>query len=307
MSSSATPLLLAAAAGAATYAALSTLLSSTTTTTPSTPSQNKNNNKNITPAELDNPYEKERALWEYLSMHYARPSEMLAHGVGPRDALEFPQRCAEECGRRAAGMAPRLRALDVGCAVGRSSFEMCRFFDEVVGMDYSQSFVDACERLRENGSERYMAQTEGDLLVEREARVNPSIDRSRATFFQGTACDLPEGLGQFHAVLAANLLCRLPRPHDFLRRLASLVVPGGFVVMPSPYSWLEEYTPREHWVGGYTDKETGRQVGTFDGIRAELEADFELVEERPMPFLIRETARKSQWTVSHLTVWRRRR
>jgi len=63
-------------------------------------------------------------------------------------------------------------------------------------------------------------------------------------FIQGDACALPADLGQFGMVLAANLLCRLPKPRLFLDRLASLVVPGGYVVMPSPYTWLEEFTPK---------------------------------------------------------------
>jgi 2-polyprenyl-3-methyl-5-hydroxy-6-metoxy-1,4-benzoquinol methylase len=34
-----------------------------------------------------------------------------------------------------------LRALDLGCAVGRSSFELTRYFDRVVGLDYSARFI----------------------------------------------------------------------------------------------------------------------------------------------------------------------
>ena len=36
-----------------------------------------------------------------------------------------------------------------------------------------------------------------------------------------------------------------------------------------------------------------------------LAPHFELVEDHNMPFLIRETVRKYQWTVAHATVWRR--
>jgi len=34
------------------------------------------------------------------------------------------------------------RALDLGCAVGRSSFELAREYQEVVGIDISQTFID---------------------------------------------------------------------------------------------------------------------------------------------------------------------
>ena len=72
------------------------------------------------------------------------------------------------------------------------------------------------------------------------------------TFEQGDACNLRSDIGQFGCVQGANVLCRLPNPLDFLNRLPSLVVPGGIVVLVSPYTWLEEYTSKvntEYTVG----------------------------------------------------------
>ena len=72
------------------------------------------------------------------------------------------------------------------------------------------------------------------------------------TFEQGDACNLRSDIGQFGCVQGANVLCRLPNPLDFLNRLPSLVVPGGIVVLVSPYTWLEEYTSKvniKHAVG----------------------------------------------------------
>lgn len=60
--------------------------------------------------------------------------------------------------------------------------------------------------------------------------------------------------GRHDAVLAANLLCRLPEPAAFLRACAKLVKPGGVLVLVSPYSWLEAWTPRDKWLGGYYDE-----------------------------------------------------
>jgi 2-polyprenyl-3-methyl-5-hydroxy-6-metoxy-1,4-benzoquinol methylase len=36
-------------------------------------------------------------------------------------------------------------ALDIGCAVGGATFELARSFSHVLGIDYSQSFVDAAQ------------------------------------------------------------------------------------------------------------------------------------------------------------------
>ena len=59
------------------------------------------------------------------------------------------------------------------------------------------------------------------------------------------------------------------------------------------------------WLGGYVNAK-GEAVTGFKGLQQELCPHFELVEQVDMPFFIRETARKNQWTVAHATVWRRK-
>ena len=59
------------------------------------------------------------------------------------------------------------------------------------------------------------------------------------------------------------------------------------------------------WLGGYKDAD-GKIVTGFDNLKSYLGPNFELIEDKPMPFFIRETARKNQWTVAHATIWKRR-
>ena len=58
---------------------------------------------------------------------------------------------------------PRKRALDLGCATGRASFELARFFEHVDGIDYSQAFIDAAVELQKNGRVSYAQNGEGEL------------------------------------------------------------------------------------------------------------------------------------------------
>lgn len=253
----------------------------------------------------ENVYESQKLLNEYLAFHYGSKSDSVTNKLSPKDGLDFPRRCAELCMEyyKAEASIPK-RALDVGCAVGRSTFEMAKIFDEVIGIDYSQSFVDACNDLKTTGDKAYSVPTVGDLVIDLEAKIDPSLDRGRVVFQQGDACCLPTSLGQFGCVLAANLICRLHTPKDFLKRTASLVAAGGILVITSPYTFLREFTPRENWIGGF--KEGGKDVTGFDGLRRLLGSDFDFLAERDLPFLIRETERKHQWTVSHATVWKRK-
>ena len=68
-------------------------------------------------------------------------------------------------------------------------------------------------------------------------------DRTRVSFTVGDACNLPD-VGRFGCVFAGNLICRLPDPMKFYSRLPELVVPGGILVITSPYTWLDHYTPK---------------------------------------------------------------
>ena len=251
-----------------------------------------------------NPYESERLLAEYLQFHYGEPSEVLPYAFGPAAALDFAVRVVTECvdGQR---LPDHTRALDLGCAVGRSSFELTRSCAEVIGIDYSQNFVRAAAELAAHGRVPYRRIDEGTSTTECVAEVPPQIDRRLVRFEVGDACALRADLGRFDVVLLANLVDRLPDPERCLDRLPELVQPGGQLVIASPFTWLEEYTPRERWLGGY-QRADGQTVSSAETLRARLDPHFEFLGRRDLPFLIREHARKFQWSVSWAGTWRRR-
>ena len=78
------------------------------------------------------------------------------------------------------------RALEVGCGVGRATFELAREYPEVVGIDYSQAFVAKCQELKRAGQADYWMCTEGDLGVHKTAYVDPAI--VRAVFMYNWDC-----------------------------------------------------------------------------------------------------------------------
>jgi putative 4-mercaptohistidine N1-methyltranferase len=248
-----------------------------------------------------NPYETDRLLAEYLLFHYGTEAELLPWPFGPREALDFPVRSVTGTFEP---LPPEGRALDLGCAVGRSSFELARHCRAVVGIDFSHRFIEAARALQQHGVHPYERIDEGVLTTPLLARVPAGIDRSRVQFETGDATHLRPDLGLFDAVLAANLLCRLPDPRRCLARLPSLVKPGGQLVLTTPMTWMDDYTPREQWLGGYERK--GQRIATLDGIREMLEPAFELIRTTDLPLLIREHTRKYQWTVTQASLWRRR-
>ena len=109
-----------------------------------------------------NPYESAKLLAEYLLFHYGKPEEVLPYPFGPLAALDFAVRIVTETVDFAA-LPEEARALDLGCAVGRSSFELARGCREVLGIDYSESFVRAASALATGGRTRYEPKDEGQL------------------------------------------------------------------------------------------------------------------------------------------------
>lgn len=233
-------------------------------------------------------YETAKAVDEYLQFHFAPADELLPYKHAPKvlptkrrvcprftyisshtrtrcnpcytqDACNFPARCAHLCERHCLALqdftgelgAPT--ALDIGCAVGGATFELARSFPLVVGVDYSQHFVDAASAMQATGRMPYTTLVEGSITTQSQAIIDPAIDRTRVRFVRGDACNLPNNMRPVDCVLAANLLCRLPQPEKFLHDLPRLLKPGGIAVLVSPYSWLPAWTPLHKWLGGYYD------------------------------------------------------
>ncbi len=247
-------------------------------------------------------YESDAALSQYLLLHYGTEADIAPDGFVPKKARSFPLRCVTDTLARQA-IPENARALDVGCAVGRSSFELARCCGEVIGLDFSQRFIAAARRLRKSGGVEVDLIDQGDLKRRVRLAVPSDIDSSRVRFEQGDAQDLRKDLGTFDVVLAANLLCRLRNPSRFLDRLPKLVRPGGTLVITTPSTWKQIHTPRANWIGGVT--RDGREVRTLDGLKDFLEPAFSLRRCLDLPLVIREHERKYEYIIAEATVWRR--
>ena len=250
-----------------------------------------------------NPYETDKLLGEYLLFHYGTAEEVLPWESGPSSALDYPVRCVSECVDTAA-LPPNARALDIGCAVGRATFELARHCVEAIGIDYSRRFIEVAAALANDGDFPYERTDEGALTTRLRARVPADISRKRAQFEHGDAQDLRADLGSFDVVLAANLVDRLAEPARFLARCPGLVKSGGQLVLTSPYTWLDEFTPKKNWLGGFAAD--GEPRTTLQGLSAALSEHFTLAGTKELPFLIREHARKYQWSVAQASIWRRK-
>ena len=118
-------------------------------------------------------------------------------------------------------------------------------------------------------------------------------------------------LGEFDLIIASNLLCRLPSPSEALQGISSLLKPGGTLILVSPYSWLEEYTKKEEWIGA-CNKEVSDLNKPKEAIYSEeavvdlmlsILPKLQLISRSDIPFLIREHKRKFQYGVSECLIF----
>ncbi|MDN5871165.1 MAG: 5-histidylcysteine sulfoxide synthase [Nitrococcus sp.] len=251
-------------------------------------------------AELSAPsshYETDKLMSEYAELHY---------GDSYFGVANFPKALVEHLlpyleGRK------RRRALDLGCACGRASFELARHFDIVTGVDFSARFIDQGVQLSREGVLRYTLCDEGELVLYK-SRTLAELGLDQVPppeLVQGDACNLKAQLTGYDLVFAANLIDRLYEPARFLDDIHTRINAGGLLLITSPYTWLEEHTARSAWLGGF--KKDGESYTTLDGLKAHLGKHFRLLDEpRQVPFVIRETSHKFQHSLSEVTLWERR-
>jgi len=244
-------------------------------------------------------YENDEIVNDYNEFHY-----------GPEYlGVENFAKAVAQVALRASANKPKKRALDMGCAVGRSVFELAKEFDYVLGLDFSARFIRSALNLKEKGSLTYKIRAEGDLMEKKTVSLQEiGLDESKekCEFFQADACNLDPRFNSYDLVLAANLVDRLYNPSIFLGMIHDRIVIGGLLVLSCPYSWSEEHTPKERWIGGFVDEKSGKEVKTLDGLKDHLSQHFRLVGKPvDLPFVLRETSRKFQYNVVEITVWER--
>ena len=252
-------------------------------------------------------YDTDELVNQYLLFHFGSQAEQQDEALAKR--IEFPSvvnlidRTVELMNQ----FAPRwVKALDLGCAVGRSTFELARTFDSVVGLDYSDAFIDAAEHLRQQQSMEYKRWDTGAHHTRLKASIDERIDRERIGFVQGDAANLAgapmvQNNEQYDAILLSNLMCRLSAPAQCLQQFTEsdrYLKSGGILVISSPNTWMAQYTDPANFLDGADSAETLAALG-------ECLPGFELLHEEDLPFMIREHRRKYEYIVAQVSVWRK--
>ena len=240
-------------------------------------------------------YESDALLSQYAEFHYGEEYF----------GAEFPAGDGAERDRRVRTPRRRARGPCAGSGLrhGRTSFELARRFDHVTGIDFSARFINAGVKLAQQGALRYTLQDEGELVFYRECRL------------AGLGLDAVAGKGRFFAGRRLQSQARVQRLRSHRRRQSHRPP-----VQPAKVPRNRAPATQSRWPAGaqlalYLARCAHPAGGGIGGFKKDGELHHA---RRPqghprgalracggpqaVPFVIRETRRKFQHTLSEMTV-----
>jgi SAM-dependent methyltransferase len=142
-------------------------------------------------------------------------------------------------------------ALDIGCSVGRLSFELSPFHRHVVGLDTSLAFIENARKLLQSKRVGFDMIIEGMITERRECSLNGDWRHDRTEFIVADAMALPFRTSDFNTVCSVNILEKVPDPMGHLTEVDRVLSEEtGLFIFSDPFSWDENVSPPDLWIGG---------------------------------------------------------
>jgi SAM-dependent methyltransferase/uncharacterized protein YbaR (Trm112 family) len=173
--------------------------------------------------------------------------------------------------------------IDMGCAVGRGTYELARRGAELaVGVDLSFGMLRVAEHAQSSGRAVFAVRRVGLVYDRREISV-PDMPSERMSFWCCDVGNLPFAEGSFDGALSLNVLDCVPSPLQHVMETGRILCSGAPALLSTPYDWSANATPLEQWLGGHSQRgpahgssaaELRRVLATIDtGLHIEAEED----------------------------------
>jgi len=204
-------------------------------------------------------------------------------------------------------------AIDIGCAVGRTSFELAEALDEIVlGIDLNFGMLKTAVAILEKGYVYYPRRRDG-IAFERRKFPAAFEKAVNVDFWVCDAMALPFADQTFSAGISLNVLDCVWSPYDYLKEIGRILIPGGEALLSTPYDWTANATPIEAWLGGHSQR-SKHKGSSPDILRSLLSGgghpnaveDLELVSERNLPWTLRLHDRSVMEYLVHLMIIRKK-
>jgi SAM-dependent methyltransferase len=141
-------------------------------------------------------------LWSHFSEFFDGPNATDAYKIW---ALHFRE--TDDC------------ALDIGCSVGRLSFELSKTHSRVIGIDTSLSFIRKARELLVKKRLEFDLIVEGHITEARSCELDQNWNYHGVDFIVADALARPFPKNMFSTVTSINVLEKLPRPVQHLQEV----------------------------------------------------------------------------------------
>ncbi len=194
-------------------------------------------------------------LSTYTFDHYGDldPAEPKDSPVLPGSVLELLERGFSHIDERVNGP-----AIDLGCAVGRTSFELAKSVDDLIlGVDLNFAMLRTAAAILHQGRVTYPRRRVGMVFDKREfpAALEGS---SKVDFWACDATSLPFAEESFSLAASLNVIDCVQSPYDHLKEVGRTLQPNGCAFIAAPYDWNVSATPVEAWLGGHSQRSESR-------------------------------------------------
>ncbi len=193
----------------------------------------------LDPEPLRSTYDRPDFLQAYLWTHYA---DLAAR------PLDDPPQPQGDYFHHLALQPVEGMVLDLGCNVGRTTFDLAGHADFVLGIERSFEAVKRAREIHLSKRVAFHLKDEGDRGRYVDLDASPVV-RDNVEFICGDAAALPLDVKAADVILAANLIDRLRDPRHFLARVDRVLRPQGRLMLSAPFSWRENLTDRTRWLG----------------------------------------------------------
>ena len=127
--------------------------------------------------------------------------------------------------------------IDIGCSVGRTSYELANFFNEPVpGIDLNFAMLKTAAMISEHGRITYCKRREG-MVYERKSFPVTFENSSMVDYWVCDAASMPFPGNTFSLAVSLNVLDCLWSPYNHLEELSRILAPHAKAIIATPFYW----------------------------------------------------------------------
>ncbi len=166
---------------------------------------------------------------------------------------------------------PRPPFIDMGCAVGRTTFEIAeQYAGLTLGIDINFWMLRMAQRVLRENTISFPLKQLGITYERHQYQVNFK-HQEQVDFWACDALALPFEDETFHFASALNVLDIISSPQELLLSIRNILHNGGSAVLATPYDWLPR-VPVNNWIGGHSQRAADQ--GASDQILKKMLSDF---------------------------------